>query len=208
MSQATTIDPRVPLALLRTVQERDAPGELLPDEDPGASFPHRLGLTGVVEDQIQEFQRLARKRRRVTAEQVQGLLELITRRPDAAPIFEAAGRELAELCIRGPTGLLVRLTRRLPSDALRRRTLARALRAAHGRILLAEDLEVGSSPVELRAVNALTADVGTMGVACRLYAGLLAGLAESVGLALARASHPECQARGYSACLWTLDRST
>ncbi|MEE8517979.1 MAG: hypothetical protein V3S98_02505, partial [Dehalococcoidia bacterium] len=86
------VDPRLPLALLEAVQEQDTPPELLPDEQPELSFPQRLGLSGVVLDQVREFRRLVKKRRKVEIDQVEALLELVARRSDAHEIFDATGR--------------------------------------------------------------------------------------------------------------------
>lgn len=203
-SAVLRVDAQLPLILLRSVRVQDTPAELLPDESLETFFPKRLGLSGVVEDQIRHFDRLARRRRRVEREQVQALLELIARRPDADAIFEAAGRRLADLRFRGFIGRLRRLTRRLPR-ALQRRATARGLRAAYGGILVASRLDVSSSPVEMRAIDALTAGLNSQGKACRLYGSLAEGLAELNGAASVEAVHTQCQARGDDACHWVIE---
>jgi hypothetical protein len=195
------IDARLPLALLHAMRQQDTPPELMPDEHPRSFFPHRLGLSGVVEDQIRQFQRLARQRRRVTEAEVVALFQLIARRPDAGAVFTAAGRELAGLYFAGPRGLLRRIARRLPLP-LRERAALRTLRAAHATYLIAADKTVATKPLEIRATDALTATVGEYSAACKLYSSLSASLLELSGLGVTTVAHPECQRRGDSRCLW------
>ncbi len=202
MSSVTpTVDARLPLALLRALQQQDTPHDLRPDENLASIFPHRLGLTGVIEGQIRKFEQLARARRRVDDAQVTALLELIARRSDAGAVFAAAGRELARLHFAGLRGRWRRLARRLPRP-LRRRAAVRALRRAHGRFLVAADLTVHREPLEIRATDALTVRVGDYGGACRLYASLAANVLEMSGLGAKAVDHPECQRLGDACCVW------
>lgn len=197
------VDSRVPLALLRAVRHQDTPPELLPEENPGSVFPHRLGLSGVVEDQIRRFHRRARWRRRVEEGQVKALLELIARRSDASEIFTSAGRELASLHFSGPLGMLRRFSRRLPLR-LRRWVTVRALRKANGAFVVAADSAVDAAPLQIRAIDSLTAQVGHDGAACQIYASLAANLVEMSGAGPTEAVHTRCQARGDDSCVWEL----
>ncbi|MGD2151672.1 MAG: hypothetical protein PVG79_00300 [Gemmatimonadales bacterium] len=195
------VDARLPLALLKAVQQQDAPPELMPDENPRSFFPHRLGLSGVVEHQIRQFRRLARRRRRVDEAELVALLELIARRSDAGAVFTAAGRELAGLHFSGPRELLRRIARRLPLP-LRRRAALRALRTANATYLIAAEKAVETEPFEIRATDALTARVGAYGAACKLYGSLAANLLELSGLGATTIAHPECQRHGDERCVW------
>lgn len=201
-SKANGVDPQLPLALLRAVRETDTPPELMPEEDLEAAFPQRLGLSGVIDSQIREFRRLARRRRRVEIRQVEALLKLIARRPDADRIFESAGHALAERKFRRLRGLR-RLARHLP-EALRYRIAARALRSASGDVLIATDVSVVPSPFELRADETLTARVDPDGRACRLYGALAAGSVEAYGASPGSVLHLECEGRGDECCVWRL----
>jgi len=187
--------------LLCAVQQQDTPPELLPDENPRSFFPHRLGLSGVIEEQIREFRRLARLRRGVDEAQVEALLGLVARRPDAGDVFAAAGRGLAGLHFSGLRGALRRVARRLPM-ALRRRAAVRTLRTAHGAFLVATDLAVEPEPLAIRATDALSARAGGDGAACQLYASLAASLLELSGAGATTVVHPECQGRGDRCCVW------
>ncbi len=205
MSSANrNIDARLPLALLQAVQQQDTPPELLPDEHPHSFYPHRLGLSGVVEDQIRQFRRLARQRRRVAEAEVTALLALVARRSDAGAVFTAAGRTLAGLYFSGPGGLLRRIARRLPLP-LRKRAAHRTLRTAHGTYLIAADKAVETEPLEIRATDALTARVGDYSAACTLYGSLAASLLELSGLGRVTVTHTQCQRRGDESCVWRVE---
>ncbi len=197
------VDAALPLILLRSVRLQDTPDELLPDENLEQFFPHRLGLSGVVEDQIRHFERLARKRRRVDRSQVEALLLLICRRPDAESVFGSAGRELARLRFRGPIGQVRKLNRHLP-QWLQGRATARGLRAAHGNTLIANTLDISSSPLEMRMTGALTAAVESDSKACSLYTAMTAALAELNGAAAVQVEHTSCEAQGDEACQWSI----
>ncbi|UCC71164.1 MAG: hypothetical protein JSV86_12300 [Gemmatimonadota bacterium] len=199
------VDARLPLALLRAMQRQDTPPELMPDEHPRSFFPHRLGLSDVVAEQIRRFRRSARLRRRVGEAQVEALLELIARRSDADAVFSAAGRELAGLHFSGPAGIFRRLTKRLPQP-LRRRAALRTLRTAHGAYLIAADKHlVKTAPLEIRATDPVTARIGEYGAACKLYGSLAASLLELSGLGQTTVSHTECQRRGDERCVWRVE---
>ncbi len=197
------VDPRLPLALLEAVQAQDTPPELLPDERLELAFPQRLGLSGVVLDQVREFRRLVKKRRKVEIDQVEALLELVARRSDAHEIFDATGRSLAGLRFAGVMGRMRRIAWRFP-PRVRYYTAARGLRKAHGRFLIAGSLKVASRPFEVRATDTLTARIGGNGTACWLYSGLAAGLVDLSGAGPATIVHPECQAQGDQCCVWRL----
>ncbi len=195
------VDARLPLALLQALQQQDEPVELMPNENPGSFFPNRLGLSGVIEEQVREFRRLARSRRRVTVDQVEALIELISRRRDSAAVFVAAGRELAGLHFEGLAGKFRRFLRRLPGP-LKRRAAVRTLRTANGALLVASGISVRRAPLEIRATDTLTARVSGAGVACQLYASLAGSLLEMSGAGPITVKHVECQGRGDPQCVW------
>jgi hypothetical protein len=186
------------------MQLQDTPPELMPDEHARNFFPHRLGLSDVIEDQIRQFRRLARLRRRVDQAQVEALLELVARRPDARNNITPAGRGLAGFHFSGPVGGFRRLARRLPRP-LRRRAALRALRTAYDAFLIASDISVKRDPFEIRATDALTARVGEYSGACKLYGSLAASLLELSGLERTTVTHTECQRRGDDLCVWRVE---
>jgi hypothetical protein len=197
------VDARLPLALLEAVKRQDTPEDWLPDENPASAFPHRLGLSRVIDGQVRKFHRLARRRQRVDETQVEALLELISRRRDAPQIFASAGRRLARYYFAGLPGFFRRINRRLP-PRLRERALVRTLRTANGALLVAKELAVDRAPLRVRAQGALTARVRGAGSACQLYVAFALQLLELGGVDSARVVHTECQGRGDRNCVWTM----
>lgn len=199
-----SIDARIPLAVLAAMQQQDIPPELQPDEHPGSMFPQRLGLSGVIEEQVRELRRLARSGRGVEPAKVEALLALVARRHDAAEIFSAAGSELARLHFSGFSGSLHRFKRRLPR-ALRQRAAAKALRKASGSFLVATDVEVRRKPLEIRATDALTSRIGQYGAACKLYTSLASDLLARLGMGSMSVIHSDCQRLGAPQCVWHVE---
>ncbi|MGD8699141.1 MAG: hypothetical protein PVJ43_07620 [Gemmatimonadales bacterium] len=195
------VDAKLPLALLEAVRRQDTPEDWLPDENPASAFPHRLGLSRVIDGQVRRLHRLARKRQRVDETEVEALLELISRRRDAPQIFAAAGRRLARYYFAGLPGFFRRTSRRLP-QRLRERALVRTLRTANGALLPARELAVDRAPLRVRARGALTARVPGAGSACQLYGAFAAQLLEMAGADSVRVEHTQCQGRGDADCVW------
>jgi hypothetical protein len=77
----------VALRLLEVMRGLDLPTEVLEDEDPTRTMPRRLGLSDVVDRQIRTLREDVRKGVRVSDEEVQGLIRLVVRRPDAEDVF-------------------------------------------------------------------------------------------------------------------------
>lgn len=202
-AQVTDVDARLPLALLEAVKRQDTPEDWLPDENPASAFPHRLGLSRVIDGQVHKFHRLARRRQRVDEAQVEALLELISRRRDAPQIFAAAGRRLARYYFAGLPGFLRRASRRLPRR-LRERAMVSTLRAANGALLVARELAVDHAPLQVRARGALTARVRGAGSACQIYVAFATQLLELGGADSAKVVHTECQGRGDRHCVWAM----
>lgn len=198
------IDARLPLALLCAIKQQDTPPQLMPDENPRAFFPTRLGLSGVIDEQIRQFKWLVRRGRRVDPQQVEALLELVARRDDASDIFTNAGGQLAASHFSGIVGSLRRLKRRLPRP-LRWRAAVRALRSTHGSFLIASDLSVQSDPLAIRATDALTARVGGYTGACKLYGSMATSLMEMLRLGPVQVTHSECQRHGAEQCVWRIE---
>jgi hypothetical protein len=197
------VDARLPLALLEAVRRQDTPEDWLPDENPASVFPHRLGLSQVIDGQVRKFHRLARRRRRVDEAQVEALVELVSRRRDAPQIFAAAGRRLARYYFVGLPGFFRRISRRLPRR-LRQPALVRTLRSANVTFLVASELAVDKAPLQVRARGALTARARGAGSACQLYVAFAKQLLELAGVDSPQVVHTECQGRGDSHCVWTV----
>lgn len=193
----------LPLSLLLSVRAHDRPGEILQDEDLSASLPRRLGLSGVVESQIQNYERAARRGRRVPSAEVANLIQLVLRRPDAEAILRDTGQRVArEHAARAPR-FLARLLPSLPrslSFLYVRRSAGRMLR----RLVGGGTVQVSGGPLHVRANGTLAAALDPSGTACILYGGALEELVAVFTGGRPHVVHVACATRGAGGCEWVL----
>jgi len=198
----TTVAPELPLAILEAVRTHDRPLEVLEEEDLSASLPRRLGLTGVVEIQIRRYRDAVRRGRRIPLADVEHLLRLVLRRPDAGAILREAGYDVAHRLLRRRAS---RLLGHLPlpgrvARAIARRTTLRLLQ----RIAGAGTVRLDGPPLTATINGAVTAMRGEHGTGCVLYA---AAIEEAVHLVTGHRpdiQETACAARDGDACRWTL----
>ncbi len=194
----------LPLTLLESVRAHDRPEEFLENEDLMLSMPRRLGLTGVVDNQIRQYQAAESAGRAVSLEEVASLIKLVLKRDDAAMILRETGRRMAEQHFqRLPEGY-IRILRVLPSGLLLgswRRSARSLLRQMVGTVAI----EVGSRPAAAARLrpNPL-AMLEPTGTACALYASVLERLAELYTDASPYAVETRCCATGEDCCEWTI----
>jgi predicted hydrocarbon binding protein len=196
------IAPELPLAILESVRRHDRPVEVLEEEDLTASLPRRLGLTGVVETQIQRYHDEVRRHRPVRAGDITHLLRLVLRRPDAAAILREAGCEVAR-----------RLTRRYPGRLLARLPLPRRVRMAAARRATQRVLRRLSGPATLKVTGSLSVEMreslgtvrGEAGTACVLYAAVIEETVFRVTGKRPEVNETRCATRGAVSCVWTIE---
>jgi predicted hydrocarbon binding protein len=204
-TESPCISPVFPLLLLETMRDRDRPEEVLEDEDISISLPRRLGLSEVVRVQIHRFGEEVRQRRQQVPSQVEDLVRLVIRRPDAEEIFAEAGRRVAHrYWSERPDGM-----RRMVGFLPKPLAVIAAQRA--GRRMFAELVgrsryKLNRRPVILRIDDALTVRADPGGMACAFYTGALAELLELYTKRPHVVIHASCAAlRSDSACLWAVD---
>lgn len=93
------VDADVAAAVLSAMRAIDRPDETLEDEIFGHTMPRRLGLSGVVERQIQLYSERSRRGKGLAHDELAQLIGVVVRRSDAAAILYAAGTYLADGCI-------------------------------------------------------------------------------------------------------------
>lgn len=201
--QGTGITPLLPLLLFETIRDMDRPEEVLEGEDLSVSLPRRFGLSDVVYGQIHRFREEVRRKRPLAESEVENLLRLVIRRPDAERIFEEAGRRLARRAWEERSGALRRTIRFLP-PTLALRAAGRAIGRLFRQIVGSGVLKVSTRQGAVRISGSLTGRADPGGAACALYGGALAEMMERYTGRGYRASHAVCQARGGPACEWTL----
>lgn len=201
ISTSASTRPRVAavvgLTLLEVIREQDLPTEILESEDISMTMPRRLGLSDVVERQIHCYRDEARRKGRISDEELADLVRLVIRRPDSEEVFEFTGLMLA-----GGDGRPDRFKRLLPKAfafTLARRAVKARLRQLFGRRI--GGFAQGPFTLEGRSLIFIRSDPG--GDACHLLSGFCRGvLGRRVGTVALQ--HSMCEARGDSLCRWTV----
>jgi len=197
------ITPLLPLFLFETMRDLDRPDEVLEGEDLAASLPRRFGLNDVVFTQIHRFREEVRRNRPQSEADVENLVRLVIRRPDADAIFEEAGRRLARRAWEQRSTALRRLVGVMP-PALALRAARKALQRLFRQIVGRGELKIGRRQIAVRIRSSFTARADPGGAACALYAGAFAELMEQYTGRGHRAEHAACEGRGAAACEWTV----
>ncbi|MBV9774519.1 MAG: hypothetical protein JO040_11250 [Gemmatimonadetes bacterium] len=196
------ITPLLPLILFETMRDMDRPEEVLEGEDVSVSLPRRFGLNDVVNTQIHRFREEVRRKRLQGESEIENLIRLVIRRPDAEEIFEEAGRRMARQAWEERSATARRMVKHLPSR-LALVTARRAARRLFRQIVGNGRLHISKKHPAIRVAGSLTARADPGGVACMLYAGAFAELMARYTGRDYRLTHPACEARGAEACEWT-----
>lgn len=195
------VSPVLPLSLLLAIRAHDRPGEVLEDEDLTASLPRRLGLKGVVDNQIRAYEQAVRRGRKIAAGDAANLIRLVLRRPDAEAILRDTGERVAESFLRRGPASWRRMVRRFPrraAFAVARRASRKVLRELVG----AGRIEVAGKPLALRVRDGLPTVLDRTGVTCVLYDAVIEALVEAyVGQRPRIVHRPDPGARS---CEWML----
>lgn len=196
-SSVRRVHPRVAVTLLETIRTQDLPREVFEAEDPKVTMPRRLGLSDAVKRQIARYREAARKKERLTDDEMRDLIRLAGRRPDAQDIFFLVGREL------GGSGDRAAVRRILPDMVgflLARRRVRKTLKANFGRRV--GGFGSGSFNFEGRALPFIQAD--PEGDACALVTGLCQAALDRYFDQERLVIHLACESRGDETCRWTV----
>ena len=186
----------VPLAVLEAVKNLDTPVEDGLTEFAEELLVKRLGLSPTVAMQLTEFEQMVRKDLRVESPNVEALLRLVGRRPDADLVFADAGRRAARRAVRRLSGMS-----RLAAHAAPRLFGHIAARRA-ARDVLGADLGREQRLPVARVTDPIAIQATPDGAACGFYgAGLVELLRLLVGYEGAML-HVACRARGEAGCEW------
>jgi hypothetical protein len=173
----------------------DLPMEVLEDEDPTQTIPRRFGLSDVVERQIRTYRDDAKRRVRLTDEEIRGLFRFVIRRPDGPEVFRAVGRLLVE------GERMPRWVRRLPRG-LRYRTTRRAARKLLKKLFGRPIGGFGRGPFVIEGRSLLFVEADPGGDACHLLSGFSEEFISRMLGGAAQVEHTLCQGRGDDLCRW------
>jgi hypothetical protein len=199
-----SVSPLFPLLLLTTMRDRDRPEEVFEEEDISVSLPRRLGLSEVVRVQIQRFEEEVRQKRFQYPAQVEDLVRLVIRRPDAEEIFLRAGRRVARHYWDERSGGMRRAIGFLPR-ALALIAAQRAGRRMFSDLVGGARVKLVRRPLTLRIDRSLTARADEGGAACAFYSGAFVELLELYTGRRYRVLHPSCGSRTGGPCEWSVE---
>ena len=192
------------VALLEATRSHDRPAEVLEDENLSVSLPRRLGLSVVVETQIQRYESAAKAGRRMPLDEFVSLLKLVLRRPDAEAILREAGARVAARHFERTPAFFVTLVRILPR-ALGFVIVSRSAKRLLKNITGSSHIDVGGKPLVAKLHQPATAKLEPAGVACALYGAAFEEIASLYVGKKGRVAHSRCVINGGSICQWTLD---
>ena len=194
--QKPRISAGVALALLEALQAIDRPGERLDDEVLSRTMPRRLGLSVVIERQVQLYREYTRQGQKLGTDELGEFMRLVGKRPDSRKVFLVMGARLAE----AEGGFRGRLLPRRMRLALVRRSVRRGLERLFGR-------QVGgflSGPFTLEVSASPLVQLDSSGDACEVVTGFCLHLLQEALGEGAEVVKGSCETRGDRSCRWTL----
>lgn len=200
---ADKVHPGIALALLRSMRDQDTPDESLEDEAFVDSLPRRLGLNDVVNVQMRRYADLRDRGQYLALSEFLDLVRLISRRPDARPIFCTAGRALA-IDRFAESGALRRAARRLSPEGVRQRRLLRSMSSAAQALSPGVQIVADRDPPAMTLEDFALAPAGIHGNACEILTAALDVCVAEMWDADLSVRHAECQGRGDARCAWSL----
>ena len=184
----------VALTLLEVIKVYDRPSEFFEEEDTSITMPRRLGLSDVVEVQIQNYKGETKRNRKISDKEFTNLVHLVIKRPDSKSLFFECGRRLAN---RNKDFWLQFFPRRIASPIAHWRA-ARQLRLLFGRgIGFFTDVGFDMDGEELLFINS-----DPSGNACALISGFCSAILSSTMQDQIALDHITCKTRGDSLCRW------
>ncbi|MDP9176628.1 MAG: hypothetical protein M3O61_03010 [Gemmatimonadota bacterium] len=198
-----TVNARIPLSLLEAVRRKDTPETDEEEEYVQELRNKRLGLSDTVYQQIRRYSDAARKGHAIPYAEATGLGTLIGRRPDAAELFENAGKILANDVYETISGTLRRTIHVVPSIFARPLALSQ-LRQFAARFFDGTLTRSGSS-LALSITDSVTVNSGPHSVGCIYYASALRELLRLLLSGGGLVDHVSCLQRGDKLCEWRAD---
>src|SRR5688500_17915367 len=199
-----TVNARIPLSLLEAVRRKDTPETDEEEEYVQELRNKRLGLSDTVYQQIRRYSEAAKRGQAIPYAEATGLGTLIGRRPDAAELFDNAGKILANDAYEAISGTLRKTIHLVPSIFARPLALSQ-LRQFAARFFDGTLTRDGSS-LALTITDSVTVNSGPHSVGCTYYASALRELLRlllSGGGGLV--DHVSCLQRGDKLCEWRAD---
>lgn len=197
------VDSVVGVALLEALRSTDTPPETLEAEDFSQSLPRRLGLSGVIDRQIERYARLEEEGEGLPPSDAEDLFRLISRRSDAADICRRAGRALVDRDLDSRSLGARAISRAGPAVLTRWLALRAASRLAR-RVNPSASVRTERDPPSLIVEGSLPARACDGPEGCELLAQSLEAYLAAYAGTESRGVHPLCESEGDSACVFRL----
>lgn len=198
------VSPLIALALLEALRSTDRPQETLHDEDVQQSLPRRLGLSNVVEKQIERYTGMRTRGRSLAAAELGDLFRLVSRRSDAEAVFAEAGRSLAARDLKS-RGARARLASTMLPFGLRRRVLLRAMEKMARAISPGTRVRIERDPATLIVRGSLPATACASPLGCEMLSMGFTTFGRAYLRRDCEVYHPQCEGAGQEQCVWRVE---
>jgi len=186
----------VPLAVLEAIRNLDTPVEDGLAEFADELLSKRLGMSATIAMQVNEYEGLVRRDATVDPTNVEALLRLVGRRPDADLVFADAGRRAARRAAARTAGAARWIAHAGP------RGLGYAVARRAARVVLSGDLHRDHELPVARMTEPLAIRATPDGAACGLYGAAFTELLRLFANFEGSMVHVSCRGAGGAACEW------
>lgn len=186
----------VPLAVLEAIRNLDTPVEDGLAEFADELLSKRLGMSATIAMQVNEYEGLVRRDATVDPTNVEALLRLVGRRPDADLVFADAGRRAARRAAARTAGAARWIAHAGP------RGLGYAVARRAARVVLSGDLHRDHELPVARMTETLAIRATPDGAACGLYGAAFTELLRLFANFEGSMVHVSCRGAGGAACEW------
>lgn len=186
----------VPLAVLEAIRNLDTPVEDGLAEFADELLSKRLGMSATIAMQVNEYEGLVRRDAKVDPTNVEALLRLVGRRPDADLVFADAGRRAARRAAARTAGAAKWIARAGPKG------LGYVVARRAARVVLDGDLHREHDLPVARMTETLAIRATPDGAACALYGAAFTELLRLFANFEGSMVHISCRGAGGTACVW------
>ena len=202
---ASTVNARIPLALLEAIRRIDTPVDTADTEYVTELRNKRLGLSDTVYTQIRRYNDAMKRGQRIPFAEAEGLGTLIGRRPDAAALFQSAGEILAG-AIYDSISATTRGTIRTLPGFIGRPLALKQIKDVSERFLEGT-LERTGSFLSLKVTDSVTVNGSPKSAGCMFYETAFRQLLKALIDAGDQVDHVHCAQRGEGYCEWRAEWS-
>ena len=197
---ASTVNARIPLALLEAIRRIDTPADPTDTEYVTELRNKRLGLSDTVYTQIRRYTDAMKRGQRIPFAEAEGLGTLIGRRSDAGELFHNAGMILAEAIYESISPTTRGTIRVMPGFISRPIALKQI--GAISEKFFEGSLERTGSFLSLKVHDSVTVNGSPKSAGCVFYETAFRQILKMLIDAGGQVDHVHCAQRGEGFCEW------